>query len=42
MEGCLSKELTWTVILYTESSSTNRCTNNKMTEKYEGFLTMIQ
>ncbi|XP_054468408.1 complement component C6 [Anoplopoma fimbria] len=34
--GCLRRDLTWTVILYTEHSSVSRCTNNKMTTKYEG------
>ncbi|MEQ2280012.1 hypothetical protein AMECASPLE_015142 [Ameca splendens] len=34
--GCLSRETGWTVILYTEYSSVSRCTNNRMTEKYQG------
>nr|AIN76757.1 complement component 6 [Oplegnathus fasciatus] len=34
--GCLARDLTWTVILYTERRSVTRCTNNRMTERYEG------
>lgn len=34
--GCLSRDSTWSVILYTQHSSVTRCTNNKMTEKHEG------
>ncbi|KAM3599925.1 uncharacterized protein V6R79_013879 [Siganus canaliculatus] len=34
--GCLSHETTWTVILYTEHRSVTRCTDNKMTQKYQG------
>ncbi|XP_037609126.1 complement component C6 [Sebastes umbrosus] len=33
---CLSRETTWTCIVYTEHSSVTRCSNNRMTEKYEG------
>ncbi|XP_035523720.1 complement component C6 [Morone saxatilis] len=36
VRGCLNKETTWTVILYTESSKVSRCNDNKMTKKYEG------
>ncbi|CAG5867193.1 unnamed protein product [Menidia menidia] len=36
VKGCLSQETTFTVILYTEHSSATRCTDNRMTEKYEG------
>uniref|UniRef100_A0A8C7YV13 Complement component 6, duplicate 1 n=1 Tax=Oryzias sinensis TaxID=183150 RepID=A0A8C7YV13_9TELE len=36
VQGCLFKETTWTVILYTEHSSVTRCRNNQMTEKYSG------
>lgn len=36
VEGCLSKDTAWTVILYSEISSVTRCNNNKMTEKYQG------
>uniref|UniRef100_A0A3Q2D029 Complement component 6, duplicate 1 n=1 Tax=Cyprinodon variegatus TaxID=28743 RepID=A0A3Q2D029_CYPVA len=36
ISGCLSRETGWTVILYSESSSVSRCTNNRMTEKYQG------
>ncbi|TDH01812.1 hypothetical protein EPR50_G00166580 [Perca flavescens] len=34
--GCLGRETTWTIILYTEHSSVTRCHNNRMTQKYEG------
>nr|XP_019968299.1 PREDICTED: complement component C6 [Paralichthys olivaceus] len=34
--GCLSRETSWTVILYTEHSSVRRCSDNRMTEKYKG------
>uniref|UniRef100_A0A3Q3AAQ0 Complement component 6, duplicate 1 n=1 Tax=Kryptolebias marmoratus TaxID=37003 RepID=A0A3Q3AAQ0_KRYMA len=34
--GCLSRETGFTVILYTQYSKTARCTNNRMTEKYQG------
>lgn len=34
--SCLARELAWTVILYTEYRRVNRCTDNRMTEKYEG------
>uniref|UniRef100_A0A672JR31 Complement component 6 n=1 Tax=Salarias fasciatus TaxID=181472 RepID=A0A672JR31_SALFA len=36
VKGCLSKETTWTVILYTEHSSVQRCGDNRMTERYHG------
>lgn len=36
ISGCLRRETGWTVILYTEYSSVSRCTNNRMTEKYQG------
>ncbi|XP_038136581.1 complement component C6 isoform X1 [Cyprinodon tularosa] len=36
ISGCLSRETGWTVILYSEYSSMSRCTNNRMTEKYQG------
>uniref|UniRef100_A0A2I4CN39 Complement component C6 n=1 Tax=Austrofundulus limnaeus TaxID=52670 RepID=A0A2I4CN39_AUSLI len=35
-KGCLSKEFGFTVILYTQYSSTTRCHDNRMTEKYSG------
>lgn len=38
ISGCLSRETGWTVILYSESSSVSRCTNNRMTEKYQGLF----
>ncbi|XP_074546866.1 complement component C6 [Halichoeres trimaculatus] len=34
--GCLSRELAWTCILYTEYSGTTRCSDNRMTQKYQG------
>lgn len=37
IQGCLFRETTWTVILYSEHSSATRCRNNRMTEKYSGF-----
>uniref|UniRef100_A0A3B3DG18 Complement component 6, duplicate 2 n=1 Tax=Oryzias melastigma TaxID=30732 RepID=A0A3B3DG18_ORYME len=36
IQGCLFRETTWTVILYSEHSSATRCRNNRMTEKYSG------
>ncbi|KAM6901408.1 complement component C6 isoform 1-T2 [Lycodopsis pacificus] len=33
---CLGRESAWTVILYTQYSSVTRCSNNRMTEKYQG------
>ncbi|KAM9322392.1 complement component C6 [Pholidichthys leucotaenia] len=36
VSGCLAKETTWTVILYSQHSSVTRCKNNRMTEKYHG------
>ncbi|XP_058473381.1 complement component C6 isoform X2 [Solea solea] len=35
-KGCLSRETTWTIILYTEHKSVTRCTNTRTTEKYKG------
>nr|AXB74598.1 complement component 6 [Planiliza haematocheilus] len=35
-KGCLSRDTTWTVILYTEHRSVTRCHDDRMTEKYEG------
>uniref|UniRef100_A0A1A7WWC9 Complement component 6 n=2 Tax=Iconisemion striatum TaxID=60296 RepID=A0A1A7WWC9_9TELE len=35
-QGCLSKETFFTVILYSQYSSANRCTNTRVTEKYQG------
>uniref|UniRef100_A0A096MB53 Complement C6 n=1 Tax=Poecilia formosa TaxID=48698 RepID=A0A096MB53_POEFO len=35
INGCLSRDTSWTIILYSESSSVTRCTNNRMTEKYQ-------
>ncbi|KAM4635677.1 complement component C6 [Polymixia lowei] len=34
--GCLGRETSWTIVLYTEHSSVTRCTDNTMTQKYEG------
>uniref|UniRef100_A0A3Q3WFD4 Uncharacterized protein n=1 Tax=Mola mola TaxID=94237 RepID=A0A3Q3WFD4_MOLML len=36
IKGCLAKETTWTIILYTERSSVMRCGTNSLTEKYQG------
>ncbi|XP_029300184.1 complement component C6 [Cottoperca gobio] len=36
IKGCLGRETTWTIIVYTEHSSVTRCSDNKMTEKYQG------
>ncbi|XP_063334981.1 complement component C6 [Pelmatolapia mariae] len=33
---CLGRETTWTIILYTEHRRENRCSDNRMTQKYEG------
>lgn len=34
--GCLNRELTWSVILYTEHSRVSRCTDSRMTQKFQG------
>ncbi|XP_029024265.1 complement component C6 [Betta splendens] len=34
--SCLSRETTFTVILYSQHSSVTRCNDDKMTQKYEG------
>lgn len=36
IKGCLASETTWTIILYTEHSSVSRCSDNRMTQKYQG------
>ncbi|XP_041815933.1 complement component C6 [Chelmon rostratus] len=36
IKGCLARETTWTIILYTEHSSVTRCSDNRMTQKYQG------
>ncbi|XP_069017032.1 complement component C6 [Embiotoca jacksoni] len=36
VKGCLSRETTWSVILYTEHSSVTRCSDNRMTQTYQG------
>ncbi|XP_031711545.1 complement component C6 [Anarrhichthys ocellatus] len=36
IKDCLGREIAWTVILYTQYSSVTRCTDNRMTEKYQG------
>ncbi|XP_020491685.2 complement component C6 isoform X2 [Labrus bergylta] len=36
IKSCLGKEVAWTVILYTQYSSVTRCTDNRMTQKYQG------
>ncbi|XP_026195643.1 complement component C6 [Anabas testudineus] len=36
MSSCLGKDTTWTIILYTEHSSVTRCSNDRMTQKYQG------
>ncbi|KAK9532802.1 hypothetical protein VZT92_010169 [Zoarces viviparus] len=33
---CLRRDIAWTVILYTQYSSVTRCSDNRMTEKYQG------
>ncbi|XP_024918549.1 complement component C6 [Cynoglossus semilaevis] len=35
-KGCLGRETTWSIILYTEHSSVTRCTDTTTTEKYKG------
>uniref|UniRef100_A0AAQ5Y1K9 Complement component 6 n=1 Tax=Amphiprion ocellaris TaxID=80972 RepID=A0AAQ5Y1K9_AMPOC len=35
IKGCLSRETTWTIILYSEHSSVTRCSDNRMTQKYQ-------
>lgn len=37
IRDCLGKETTWTIILYTEHRSVTRCSDNRMTQKYQGF-----
>lgn len=36
IKGCLFRETTWTIILYSEHSRVTRCTDNRMTQKYQG------
>ncbi|XP_061590499.1 complement component C6 isoform X1 [Cololabis saira] len=36
VRGCLHRETTWTVILYSEHSSVTRCSDNRMTQNYRG------
>lgn len=38
MSSCLGKDTTWTIILYTEHSSVTRCSNDRMTQKYQGYI----
>lgn len=38
ISGCLARDTTWTIILYTEHSSVSRCRNDKMTQKYQGDM----
>lgn len=38
IKGCLARETTWTIILYTEHSSVTRCSDNRMTQKYQGVF----
>lgn len=42
IRGCLAQETTWTVILYTQHSSVLRCSDNRMTEKYQGNISFAQ
>nr|XP_046230774.1 complement component C6-like [Scatophagus argus] len=34
--GCLRRDTTWSIILYSEHSSVTRCSDDRMTEKYHG------
>ncbi|XP_068190258.1 complement component C6 [Antennarius striatus] len=34
--GCLAKDSTWSIILYTEHRSVLRCSDTRITEKYQG------
>ncbi|KAF7655351.1 hypothetical protein LDENG_00057380 [Lucifuga dentata] len=36
VKGCLTSETSWTVILYTEIHSSHRCSDDRMTQKYQG------
>lgn len=36
--SCLSKDTTFSVILYTQHSSVKRCSDDKMTQKYQGYI----
>lgn len=36
LSGCLAQETSWTVILYSQHSSVLRCSDNRMTEKFQG------
>uniref|UniRef100_A0A674NEW6 Complement component 6, duplicate 1 n=2 Tax=Takifugu rubripes TaxID=31033 RepID=A0A674NEW6_TAKRU len=36
IRGCLAQETTWTIILYSQHSSVRRCSDDRMTEKYQG------
>ncbi|KAM9841146.1 complement component C6 [Aulostomus maculatus] len=36
IEGCLARETSWSIILYTEVRYSSRCTDNTMTQKYQG------
>ncbi|XP_026154152.1 complement component C6 [Mastacembelus armatus] len=36
VQSCLGRETTWTIILYTEHKSVTRCSDNRMTQKYQG------
>lgn len=37
IKGCLARETAWTIILYSEHSRVSRCSDNRMTQKYQGF-----
>uniref|UniRef100_A0A667XBJ2 Complement component 6, duplicate 2 n=2 Tax=Myripristis murdjan TaxID=586833 RepID=A0A667XBJ2_9TELE len=34
--GCLGRETSWSILLYTEHSSVTRCSDNRMTQKFQG------
>ncbi|KAF3702312.1 Complement component C6 Precursor [Channa argus] len=36
IKGCLNRETSWTIILYTQHSSVSRCRDDKMTQTYKG------
>lgn len=38
IRGCLAQETKWTVILYSQHSNVLRCSDNQMTEKYQGYI----
>lgn len=42
IRGCLAQETTWTIILYSQHSNVLRCSDDRMTEKYQGYISFAQ